>query len=97
MKPDNKLIDHLATLARLEFDEQGKEQIKEDLSKMLGFVEKLNEVNMDGVEPLIYITDAKNVFREDIAVKTITHEEAMRNVPLKDSDYIKVPKVIKKK
>ena len=96
MKPDDKLIEHLSTLARLEFNDNAKEQIKHDLSNMLGFVEKLNEVNMDGVQPLIYISDAKNVLRKDVAVKTISYDEAMSNVPLKNSDYIKVPKVIKK-
>ena len=96
MKPDDKLIEHLSTLARLEFNDNAKEQIKHDLSNMLGFVEKLNDVNMDGVEPLIYISDVKNVLRKDVAVKTISHGEAMSNVPLKNSDYIKVPKVLKK-
>lgn len=96
MKPDNKLIDQLATLARLEFNDTEKEQIKNDLSNMLGFVEKLNEVEMENIEPLIYITDTQNIFRDDIAVKTITHEEALSNVPVKDSDYIKVQKVLKK-
>ena len=96
MKVDDKLVDHLATLARLEFTGDAKETIKKDLTQMLDFVEQLNRVNLDGVEPLVYITDAVNVLRMDEVEEHITHEQAMANVPLKNSDYIKVPKVLKK-
>lgn len=96
MKADNKLVDKLAELARLEFDVEHKKEIISDLDNIFAFVEKLNEINTDGVEPLTYITDEKNIFREDEAKQTLTHEQIMRNVPVKDSDYIKVPKVLKK-
>ena len=96
MKADNKLIDKLADLARLEFDEKQKKEIGKDLDNIFAFVEKLNEINTDGVEPLTYITEEKNILREDESKSTLSHEEIMKNVPLKNSDYIKVPKVIKK-
>jgi aspartyl-tRNA(Asn)/glutamyl-tRNA(Gln) amidotransferase subunit C len=96
MKVDDRLVDHLATLARLEFTGDAKESIKKDLTQMLDFVEQLNKVNLDGVEPLVYITDAVNVLREDVVDEHVTHEQAMANVPLKNSDYIKVPKVLNK-
>ena len=96
MKADNKLVDKLAELARLEFDVEHKKEIISDLDNIFAFVEKLNEINTDGVEPLTYIPDEKNIFREDEAKQTLTHEQIMRNVPVKDSDYIKVPKVLKK-
>ena len=96
MKVDDKLVDQLATLARLEFTGDAKESIKKDLTQMLDFVEQLNRVNLDGVEPLVYITDAVNVLRDDVVEEHLTHEQAMSNVPLKNSDYIKVPKVLKK-
>lgn len=96
MKVDDKLVDHLATLARLEFTGEAKESIKKDLTQMLDFVEQLNRVNLNGVEPLIYITDSVNVLRNDLVEEHLTHEQAMSNVPLKNSDYIKVPKVLKK-
>jgi len=94
---DDKLVDHLATLARLEFTGDAKESIKKDLTQMLAFVEQLNNVNLDGVEPLVYITDAVNVLRNDVVEEHLTHEQAMANVPLKNTDYIKVPKVLNKK
>jgi aspartyl-tRNA(Asn)/glutamyl-tRNA(Gln) amidotransferase subunit C len=96
MKVDDKLVDHLATLARLEFTGDAKESIKKDLTQMLDFVEQLNKVNLDGVEPLVYITDSANVLRDDLVEEHLTREQALSNVPLKDSDYIKVPKVLKK-
>ncbi len=97
MEVNNELINRLAELARLEFDDTSREAIKKDLQNILGFVEKINELKLDDVEPLIYITDEKNVLREDEVKQTITHAEAMMNVPVKDSDYIKVPKVLKGK
>ncbi len=96
MKVDDTLIDKIAELARLEFIGQEKEEIKNDLEQIIGFVEKLNEVNLDNVEPLIYISDEVNVLREDVVAEHVSKEEALQNVPLRDSDYIKVPKVIKK-
>jgi aspartyl-tRNA(Asn)/glutamyl-tRNA(Gln) amidotransferase subunit C len=96
MKIDNELVDKLADLSKLEFDEQAKEGIKKDLQKILDMVERLSEVNVDGVEPLIYMSDEKNVLRKDVVKDTVTKEEALLNAPQRDSDYFKVPKVIKK-
>ena len=58
---------------------------------------KLNELNTDNVEPLIYMTDEVNVLREDVVKTDMTQEEALKNAPKKDSDYFKVPKVVEKK
>jgi aspartyl-tRNA(Asn)/glutamyl-tRNA(Gln) amidotransferase subunit C len=96
MKVDDEMVDRIAELARLEFAGEEKENIKKDLTQIISFVEKLNELSLDNVEPLIYITDEVNVLREDVIDEHVSHEEALSNVPLKDSDYIKVPKVIKK-
>jgi len=91
---DDALIDKLASLSKLEFDANGKQAIKQDLSKILSFMEKLNELNTDGVEPLIYINEDVNVFRNDEVNYSITKEEALMNAPLKNEDYIKVPKFV---
>jgi aspartyl-tRNA(Asn)/glutamyl-tRNA(Gln) amidotransferase subunit C len=97
MQVDDKLIDKLAHLSRLEFENEAKEEIKKDLTRILSFVEKLNELNTDNVEPLIYITDDVNVLREDEVKQTITQEEALKNAPKRDSDYFRVPRVVEKK
>ncbi len=93
-KIDIKTVDEVAHLARLEFNEEGKAEILNDMNRMLAFVDKLSEMDTDGVEPLIYMTDEKNVMREDEPKQTITQKEALKNAPKKDSDYFKVPKVI---
>lgn len=96
MKIDNELVDKLAELAKLEFDEEGKKKLIADLEGIFAMVEKLEEVNVDGVEPLIYMTGEKNVLRKDVVKDTVSKEEALLNAPQRDSDYFKVPKVIKK-
>lgn len=97
MKVDDQLVERLATLTRLDFPENSKEEIKLDLEKILTFMEKLNELDTTNVEPLIYVNEEINIFRDDVVKYDITKEEAMSNVPIKDSDYIKVPKMIKSK
>lgn len=92
---DNALVDKLANLSKLEFDAEGKEAIRKDLTRILNFMEKLNELDTEGVEPLIYINEDVNVFREDIVNYPITKQEALSNAPLKNEDYIKVPKFVK--
>lgn len=97
MKVDKTLVDKLANLSKLEFDAQEENAIIKNLSDMLDFVGKLDEVNVDGVEPLIYVNPDTNNMRKDIPHMEITKEEALKNAPLADSDYFKVPKVLRKK
>ncbi|MCC7301581.1 MAG: Asp-tRNA(Asn)/Glu-tRNA(Gln) amidotransferase subunit GatC [Bacteroidia bacterium] len=97
MEINDKMIDHLAWLSRLQFNGQEKEQVKKDLGRMLDFVNKLNELDTSGVEPLIYMSEEVNVLREDNIRKEIGTKEALMNAPKKDSDYFKVPKVVEKK
>lgn len=93
-KIDIKTVDEIAHLARLEFSKEAKEEIVTDMNRMLLFVNKLNELNTDAVTPLIYMSDDRNVLREDEIKVTINQDEALKNAPKKDSDYFKVPKVI---
>ena len=95
MEIDIAMVEQLAKLARLEFDEAGKESIRADLEKMVAFVEKLKEVDTTGVEPLLHIGDASNVLRDDVVEGSISRSEAMQNAPLSDHTFFKVPKVIK--
>jgi aspartyl-tRNA(Asn)/glutamyl-tRNA(Gln) amidotransferase subunit C len=96
MQINDKKIDELAHLARLEFQDEAKENIKKDLERIIDFCDQLKEVNTENVEPLIYMSDEHNVLREDRVNHMLTKKQALRNAPAKDSDYIKVPKVIKK-
>jgi aspartyl-tRNA(Asn)/glutamyl-tRNA(Gln) amidotransferase subunit C len=92
-----QLVDKISHLARLEFENEAKEEIKNDLERMLTFVEKLNEVNTDDVEPLIYMSSESNILRNDEVKNTVTHKEALFNAPKHDTDYFKVPKVVENK
>jgi aspartyl-tRNA(Asn)/glutamyl-tRNA(Gln) amidotransferase subunit C len=94
MEINQEMIEHLAHLSRLNFNEAESAEMKADLNKMLGFVEKMNELNTDGVEPLIYMNDEVNVLREDVTHSEVSHEEALSNAPKRDSDFFRVPKVI---
>lgn len=96
MEITNKLIQDIAALAKLEFDEQSAKQMKADLEKIIGFVDKLNEIDTEGIEPLIYLSGEVNVLREDEVKAVISQVEALKNAPEKDSDYFKVPTVLKK-
>ena len=93
-KIDIKTVDEVAHLARLEFTDEAKAEIANDMNRMLTFIDKLNELDTEGIEPLIYMTDEFNVMREDIPVETLNQKDALKNAPRKDSDYFKVPKVI---
>jgi len=97
MTIDKKTVDEIAHLARLEFEDAAKDEIINDMNRMLAFVDKLNELNTDGVEPLIYMNDDVDVMRDDVAKTTVTQQDALKNAPKKDSDYFKVPKVIDQK
>lgn len=96
MKIDSSTVDKLAELAKLEFDDKAKEEIVKDLSRILTFVEKLNELDTENVEPLVYMTDEEAVLRDDEPKLEITQKEALLNAPKKDSDYFKAPKVLEK-
>jgi aspartyl-tRNA(Asn)/glutamyl-tRNA(Gln) amidotransferase subunit C len=63
---------------------------------MISFIEKLNEIDTSGVEPLLFMTDEVNVLREDEVKGSISRDEALLNAPLKDDRFFKVPKVIRK-
>jgi len=90
------MIDNLANLARLKFNDQEKSEIKNDLQRMIAFVEKLQEVDTSGTEPLLHMTDAMNVYRKDEVRGSMSKGDALANAPSSDKDYFKVPKVIKK-
>ena len=96
MKVNDELVDRLAELAKLEFDDESRKKIEADLERIIGFIDKLNELDTENVEPLVHMTSVTNDFREDEVKTDLDKEVALNLAPLKDSDYIKVPKVLKK-
>jgi aspartyl-tRNA(Asn)/glutamyl-tRNA(Gln) amidotransferase subunit C len=95
MEINDPMVDKLAHLSRLQFNENEKAEIKNDLQRMISFVEKLNELNLDGVEPLLHMSSEVNVLREDEIKGSISRSAALKNAPLHDEQFFKVPKVIK--
>jgi aspartyl-tRNA(Asn)/glutamyl-tRNA(Gln) amidotransferase subunit C len=96
MEVNEALVDKVAHLARLKFDDSEKESIKKDLQNMIAFADKLNELNLDGVEPMIHMSDEVNVLRDDVVQGSVSREDALKNAPEHDDNFFKVPKVIKK-
>ncbi len=96
MKVDKKLVDKIAGLAKLEFDEAAKEKMVSDMNKMISFIDKLDQIDTELIEPLVYMSEETNVLRADEVGEHISKENALKNAPQKDSDYFKVPKVLKK-
>jgi aspartyl-tRNA(Asn)/glutamyl-tRNA(Gln) amidotransferase subunit C len=93
MKITDKQIDDLAHLARLEFKDSEKNAIKNDLERIIEFCDVLGELDTEGLDPLIYLSNEKNILRPDEVGGHLDKEKVLRNAPLSDSDYIKVPKV----
>jgi aspartyl-tRNA(Asn)/glutamyl-tRNA(Gln) amidotransferase subunit C len=96
MEVNDAMVDKLAHLARLEFNDSDRQEIKTDLQRMIAFVEKLNELDLTGVEPLLHMSNRVNVLREDEIKGSVDRESALKNAPLHDDKFFKVPKVIKK-
>jgi len=96
MKISTEEVEKLAHLARLEFSEEEKLSMQTDMDKILGFVDKINELDLEGVEPLVYLNEDRNIMRADKVVQRISKDEALKNSPAKDSDYFRVPKVLKR-
>jgi aspartyl-tRNA(Asn)/glutamyl-tRNA(Gln) amidotransferase subunit C len=94
MKVDVETINKLAHLSRLELSPTETEAMTQNLSAVLDWMDKLNEVDTTGVEPLIHISEELNVLRADETEAPLSHERALRNAPRHDSDYFRVPKVI---
>ncbi len=96
MEVTGAMIDKLATLARLRFNEEEKESIKNDLQKMIAFVQKMDEVDTTGVEPLLHMSDRTNVWRADEVNGSCSQQDALKNAANHNDDFFLVPKIIQK-
>lgn len=87
-------VRYIASLARLRFAPEEEAKLAGQMSQILEYVSKLDELDTSNVEPMAHVLDANNVFREDGTEQRITHDDGLRNAPDADSDYFRVPKVI---
>lgn len=94
MQIDKHLISRLELLARLELSDEERESIRQELNEILDMVEKLQNIDTTGVEPLVYLNPDLNQWRTDEVRDQLPRERALRNAPRQDGTYFKVPKVI---
>ena len=94
MKITKKEVEHVALLARLKFSEEEKEPFVKQLSGILGYVEKLNEVDTSNIEPTSHVIKMQNVFRDDVVTDSLPREKALSNAPDKTEKFFRVPKII---
>jgi len=89
-----KDVEHVAALARLSFTDEEKQKLTAQLNEILRYMEQLNQLDTENVEPLSHVIELKNVFREDVLRPSLPREEALKNAPAKTEEFFKVPKVI---
>ncbi len=94
MKITKEIVHKTAHLARIELDESTEEKMTQDMMTITDWMDKLNEINTDEVEPLIHLSEEMNVMRKDEVKHVLSHAEGLKNAPKKDSDYFRVPKVL---
>lgn len=90
----DETIEYVKILAKLELSEEENEQAKTDIGRMLDYIDKLNELDTSGVEPLSHVFQVSNVFREDVVTNQDERERILKNAPARKDDSFKVPKTV---
>ena len=88
----DETIDYVSILAKLELSEDEKEQAKKDMGRMLDYIDKLGELDTEGVEPMSHVFPIQNVFREDVVSNTDMKEELLSNAPDQKDGMFMVPR-----
>ena len=94
MSIDKETIKHISKLARISLDEKQVDNLSKDLSSIIKFIEKLNKLNTDDIEPLTSIIDASLRFRKDEILEGKIREQILKNSPEKTDEFFVVPKVV---
>lgn len=90
----DEIIEYIEILAKLELSGKEREAAKKDMGGMLDYIDKMNELDTAGVEPMSHVFSADNVFREDIVTNGDEHEKMLRNAPARKNGAFKVPKTV---
>ncbi|MCE5327583.1 MAG: Asp-tRNA(Asn)/Glu-tRNA(Gln) amidotransferase subunit GatC [Planctomycetaceae bacterium] len=91
---DADLVRHIGVLARIDLTDPEVQSHAAQLSAILEYFDKLNELDTSGVEPMVHAMELSNVLADDTPEPSLTPEQALANAPARDGDYFKVPKVI---
>jgi len=96
MKIDKQTVHKVADLARIAIEDNEVDVLTVEMNKILTFMEKLNELDTNGVKPLIYMNEEVNIWREDVAKQEITVADGLKNAALHNENFFFVPKIIEK-
>lgn len=91
---DDKTIEYVGILAKLELSEEEKQEAKKDMGRMLDYIDKLNELDTSGVEPMSHVFPVTNVFREDVVTNRDERDSILANAPEQKDGAFKVPKTV---
>lgn len=87
-------VEYVAGLAQLVLTDDMKARMARDLGDILSYIEKLNELDTEGIEPMMHVLDMRNVFREDIQGECLPREQILANAPAQDGEYFLVPQIL---
>ena len=93
-KISDETIEYVGILAKLWLSDEEKENARSDMEKMLDYIDKLNELDTEGIEPMSHVFPIKNVFREDVVTNEDGSKDTLANAPLQKNNSFKVPKTI---
>jgi aspartyl-tRNA(Asn)/glutamyl-tRNA(Gln) amidotransferase subunit C len=93
-KIDESQVRKVAKLARLDLSDEEVKEFSVQLNAIIGYVERMNELNTEGIEPLAHCLPISNVFREDIVKESLGTEKTLANAPQRDGAFFKVPKIL---
>lgn len=88
----DETIEYVGILAKLELSEDEKDQAKKDMGRMLDYIDKLGELDTEGVEPMSHVFPVQNVFREDVVTNSDTREQLLSNAPEQKDGMFAVPR-----
>ncbi len=94
MKISEDTIEYVAALAKLKLEEDQKEKTIQDLNRILTYIDTMNELDTDGIEPMSHAFELKNVFREDVVTNEEYTEALLANAPVKKDGCFVVPKTV---
>lgn len=90
----DEIIDYVGILAKLELSSEEKEFAKKDMASMLDYIDKLSELNTEGVEPMSHVFKVNNVFREDVVTNGDNRDNILSNAPAQKNGAFKVPRTV---
>lgn len=90
----DETIEYVGILAKLLLSEEEREQAKKDIGRMLDYIDKLNELDTAGVEPMVHVFSMNNVFREDVVTNKDDSDDILKNAPEKKDGAFKVPRTV---